>query len=184
MFGYEGLIRKRWTHVAGSLLARPEFYRFRGQVFIGNHAQQVLDAVEAGMFLDVRVDHVPGRLLDIGMCEIIILGLRILEPEVARLDIHGAQFPALGRILDAALNLFDGTGALIDSLQFTSDAFTQTPLGFDLDVPSLGGLGIYTGDQTTAILEVSFDADGDGQQDELVTVSVDLFGVMPGSLDL
>ncbi len=35
------------------------------------------------MLLDVGIDHIPRSLLDIGMCEIVILGLRILDPEFA-----------------------------------------------------------------------------------------------------
>ena len=46
----------------------------RGEVLVWDQAQQVMDAVEPGVLLDVGVHDVPGCLLDVRMAEHLVLG--------------------------------------------------------------------------------------------------------------
>ena len=61
------------------------------------------DAVQAGAALVVGVHHPPGGLLDVGVFEHVVLGAGVVDPAPAGLQVHRAQFPAFGRVDDAAL---------------------------------------------------------------------------------
>src|SRR6185312_2338400 len=101
--GDECLLVHRWADVALVRLARRELDRLGGQVLVGDQAEQVGDQVESCAALVVAVDHVPRRLPDVGVAEHLVLGLRILDPARPRLEVHRAELPALGRIVEASL---------------------------------------------------------------------------------
>ena len=74
-----------------------------GQVFVGNHREKMMNAIEAGEYLIIGVHHAPGRLFGIGIAEHLILRLGVIHPLPPRFQIHRAQFPTLGRVLDPRL---------------------------------------------------------------------------------
>ncbi len=86
-------------------------------------------------------------------------------------------------ILGAELTVFAPDGSVADSFQFTGADFDETPLGFELNVESVAGLGVLVGDVNTAELVVEFDENGDQIADETVSLSVDIEGVLPLSFD-
>jgi hypothetical protein len=86
-------------------------------------------------------------------------------------------------ILGAELTVFAPDGSVADSFQFTGADFDETPLGFELNVESVAGLGVLVGDVNTAELVVEFDENGDQIADEMVSLSVDIEGVLPLSFD-
>ena len=59
-----------------------------------------MDAVQPRPLLVVRVHHVPRRLRDVAHREHPVLGLGIVHPARARLEVHRAELPALRRIVD------------------------------------------------------------------------------------
>ena len=88
-----------------------------------------------------------------------------------------------GIILGADLALYDSGGTLIDSFHFTGADFTETPLGFELNVENVSGLDIYAGQSNTAELTIDFDQNGDLIADSSVTLNVEIEGVLPHSYD-
>ena len=100
---HEPLGRFLRPFVAGVLLAWRDFDLDRPHVVIGNLLEQVGDAVEPCLLLIVSVDHEPRRVRTVGVSEHLVLGLGILDPVLARLDVHRAQLPALDRVADAVL---------------------------------------------------------------------------------
>src|SRR5262249_9566263 len=70
---------------------------------VGNQAQQVRNAVEAGTLLVIRSDNIPRRMFGVGRFEHHVAGAGILEPLRARGQIHRAEFPFAPRIGDARL---------------------------------------------------------------------------------
>src|SRR6202142_3599505 len=102
-FGNERLVAHRRTDVARVLLARGKHDRLRRQILVGDLAQQVGDHVEPGALLVVAPDHPPGSLLEVRVGEHLVLGLRVVEPSGAALEVHGRQLPALRRVVQAVL---------------------------------------------------------------------------------
>ena len=109
--GQGGSLRPRSGRTSGrpavgehsrGLLPRRQFDLLVLDLLVGDHAQQMTDAVDARPLLVVGVDHVPGRLLDVRVGEHVILRAGILHPPFPRLEIHRAEFPPLGRIVDPA----------------------------------------------------------------------------------
>src|SRR5919112_4571712 len=74
-----------------------------GEVLVGDLPEEVADHVEPGALLDVGLDHPPGGLGDVGGGEHGVLGAGEVDPAVARLEVHGAELPALGRVLEPRL---------------------------------------------------------------------------------
>ena len=72
--GDEGLVRDWGSDITLVLLSRGQLDRLRRQVFVGDEAEQMVNAVEAGAFLVVGLHHVPRRLFDIGALEHLIFG--------------------------------------------------------------------------------------------------------------
>ena len=72
-------------------------------VLVRDQRQQVADAVQPRAPLVVGVDDVPRRLLDVGVAEHLVLGARVLDPALARLEVHRAELPAAHRVGDARL---------------------------------------------------------------------------------
>src|SRR5438477_8628489 len=75
--------------------ARGQLDRRGCDIFIGNHAQYMPEAVQTGAPLVVRLDLVPARFGYVGVVEHDILGFGELYPPAARLDIYRAELPAL-----------------------------------------------------------------------------------------
>ena len=105
------------------------------------------------------------------------------DPTALAASLRDAPFAA-STIQGATLRFLDGTGAEIDSFDFAATDFISTPLGYELDIPSVAGLGIYAGQTTKALLDVAVDEDGDGTADTTLSFDVDINGVAPDSLDL
>ena len=78
-----------------------EFDRRGREVLIRDEGEQVVDAVQPRAALGIRVHHVPGGLLDVGVGEHLVLRLGILHPAGARLQIHRRELPAPRPVLDA-----------------------------------------------------------------------------------
>ncbi len=109
-----------------------QFHAFGGQIIVGDQTEQVGDAVQAGLDLDIGVDHIPGGLFDVGVLHHDVFGLGIFHPAAARFHVHRAELPALGRVfhpVEEALLLFgvadrepvlnqDDTGADQHALKF------------------------------------------------------------------
>ena len=89
---------------------------------------------------------------------------------------------APGTILSATLNIYDN-GTLSDTVQFVATDFTETPFGFELNVDNIAGLDIQVSDTSTAEMIVELDGNNDQLADDTVTVSVDILGLLPDSLD-
>ena len=70
---------------------------------IGDQTKNVADHIEPSAFLVVRIQTIPGRLFDVGMGKHFILGPGRLHPAAAGFQVHGAQLPALGGVLEPAL---------------------------------------------------------------------------------
>jgi len=99
---------KVWSVLGGRTypcccLARRQRDDLDGQVRVGDQAQQVRDAVEAGATLVVASTTVPGRLLDVRRGETSRPSASSTPPSVPGTGVHGAQLPALGAVLDAPL---------------------------------------------------------------------------------
>ncbi|MFK7944124.1 MAG: Ig-like domain-containing protein [Paracoccaceae bacterium] len=107
----------------------------------------------------------------------------VLDPEALANSLGRAPF-ARDTILDATLRFLDETGTELDSFDFTAADFDETPLGYDLDIASVAGLGIFAGQTTTALLEVTLDENGDLIADDTLLFDIDMDGVAPESLDL
>src|SRR3954454_17719894 len=75
----------------------------RGKVLVGHLAEQVVEHVEARALLHLGVDHPPRRLGDVRGGEHRVLGTGELDPAVTGLEVHGAELPALGRVLQPGL---------------------------------------------------------------------------------
>src|SRR4029453_11986938 len=101
--GDEGLVGHGRPDVAVVVAARRQLDRLGGHVAVGDLLEQVADAVEPGPALVVGLHHPPGGLLGVGVVEHVVLGPRVLHPQLARLEVHGAELPAPGRVGDAAL---------------------------------------------------------------------------------
>src|SRR5512132_522748 len=71
--GHEGLLAQRRPDVT-ALPSGRQYDRLRRQVLVGDHAQQVADAVQPRAPLVVGLHHVPGRLLGVGVGEHLVLG--------------------------------------------------------------------------------------------------------------
>ena len=91
-------------------LARRELEHRRRPVLVRDHAQEVVDAVDARGLLVVTLDDVPPSFGDVRVDEHLVLRPRELDPVLARLQIHRAELPAAHRVVDpgleAALLLF------------------------------------------------------------------------------
>ncbi|MEM1299849.1 MAG: Ig-like domain-containing protein [Pseudomonadota bacterium] len=107
----------------------------------------------------------------------------VTDPAALANSLGRAPFDA-GTILGATLTFLDDTGAQIDSFDFTASDFSETPLGYELDIASVAGLGVFAGQTTKALLDVSFDEDGDLVADDTISFDVDLAGQAPESLDI
>src|SRR6266496_2436734 len=79
-FWHKCLVGDGWTDVTAFLLTRRQKDRFWRQVFEGNQTQQVANAIQPGAHLVIRVDYVPGSLLNIGMGKHFIFGFGIFHP--------------------------------------------------------------------------------------------------------
>ncbi len=86
-----------------------------------------------------------------------------------------------GTILSATLNVYDN-GVLSDTINFAATDFTETPFGFELNA-DLTGIGFQVDDLTTAEMIVELDGNNDNVADDTVTVSVDIQGLLPESLN-
>jgi hypothetical protein len=100
---HKGLVGDGRADVTSLRLTRRQGDRFGCQVFERDHAEQVLDAVKPGAFLVIRINHVPGSLLDVGVGEHLIFCLGIFQPARPRVQIHGAEFPTSRRVIDPRL---------------------------------------------------------------------------------
>ena len=80
-----------------------ELERRRGGIFVGHHAQEVGDAVQAGASLIVCFDCVPRRFLEVGMAEHLIFGFRELDPFIPCLNVHLAKLPPPGGVSRAIM---------------------------------------------------------------------------------
>src|SRR5918997_4730135 len=89
--------------VTGSAGTLAQLDRLGQDVVVLDGVKQVSDAVQARPLLVVGLDGAPGRLGRVGVGEHRILGLRVLDPQLARLDVHWAELPALGRVRRALL---------------------------------------------------------------------------------
>jgi hypothetical protein len=65
--------------------------------------QYVSEEVRAGTPLVVALDGVPGRLLDVGVVEHLVLGLGELPPFASSFKAHLAQFPTASGIFDTIM---------------------------------------------------------------------------------
>lgn len=88
-----------------------------------------------------------------------------------------------GVILSASLEVFNSSGTLVDTLVFTGADFSDTPLGFRLDVEDVGGFDPLVGQTNTAVMTIEIDGDQDGTADEVLTQTVEIDGVLPVSFD-
>lgn len=70
---------------------------------VWNLGEEMADAVEAGFLFVVRGDDVPWGFRDVGLFEHDFLGLRVVFPAFAGLQIHGAELPLLEGVVVAAL---------------------------------------------------------------------------------
>lgn len=59
-------------------------------------------AVEARPSFVVRLDHIPGRFLRVRVPEHLVFSFRVVDPPCPRFEIHGAELPALTRVVNAA----------------------------------------------------------------------------------
>ena len=71
-------------------------------LFIGQLRQQVGDAVEPGLLLVHGLHQPPGRLGDVGALQHGFLGLGVVLPAAAALEVHGTELPLLERVVHAA----------------------------------------------------------------------------------
>ena len=86
-----------------------------------------------------------------------------------------------GTILSATLNVYDN-GVLADTINFAATDFDETPFGFELNT-DITGIGFQVNDLTTAEMIVELDGNNDNIADDTVTVSVDIQGLLPESLN-
>src|SRR6266404_3676002 len=87
--------------VAAIGLARRQIQLDGREVLVGELRQEMGDAIEPGALLVVGIDDEPRRLLAVGVLQHQILGARILDPVLARFEVHRAQLPALDRVAHA-----------------------------------------------------------------------------------
>ncbi|MEM7057190.1 MAG: Ig-like domain-containing protein [Pseudomonadota bacterium] len=87
-----------------------------------------------------------------------------------------------GTILSATLNVYDN-GVLADTISFAATDFDETPFGFELNT-DLTGIGFQVNDLTTAEMIIELDGNNDNVADDTVTVSVDIQGLLPDSLNV
>ena len=97
-------------------------------------------------------------------------------------DALSESFAEPGTILSATLNVYDN-GVLADTISFAATDFDETPFGFELST-DLTGIGFQVTDLTTAEMIVELDGDNDNVADDTVTVSVDIQGLLPESLNV
>src|SRR5262249_10267860 len=86
--GYEALVRLFGPLITGVILAGRNFHFNRCHVVVRDLPQQMRDAIESCLPLVIGVDDVPRGLLAVGMGEHLILGLGVVDPTLARLEIH------------------------------------------------------------------------------------------------
>ncbi len=98
--GYKALLGEGGALVALGLYGR-QGYLVVLDGFVGDPAEQVGDAIDAGAALVIRLDHEPGAILGVRIDEHVILGAGILDPARAGMEIHGAEFPAFDGGMDA-----------------------------------------------------------------------------------
>jgi len=84
-------------------LSGREFEGFGDDILVGDHSEEVVDAVEPGAFFAVGVHDEPWGFGDVGMGEHFILGAGILDPPLSGFEVHGAELPLFGGVLEAAL---------------------------------------------------------------------------------
>ena len=89
------------ARVAFRLLALAESGGIERHRLVGDHAQQVGDAVQARAPLVVGWHLVPRRELGVGRVDHLLVGLGVVPPASIGFQVHRAQLPVLGRILDA-----------------------------------------------------------------------------------
>src|SRR2546427_1931901 len=100
--GHHDVLRNGLTHIV--LMAHPlGQHNFGVFGFLVRHLlQQVVNAVEPGFFLVVRLHHPPRRLGNVRALQHDFLGLGVLLPAAPGLQVHGAELPLLERVVDAA----------------------------------------------------------------------------------
>ena len=74
MLRHEGLVGHRGTHVTFSGLPTWKLYRFRSEILIRDHGEQMPYAAQARELLYIGVDDEPRCLLDVGVREHVVLG--------------------------------------------------------------------------------------------------------------
>src|SRR4051794_23927798 len=89
--------------VAGVLLARGHLDLRMLHALVGNERQQMADAVQPRVALDVRVDLPPGRVRRRGVLHHDVLRLRVLDPAPPGLHVHVRELPPAQGIVDPAL---------------------------------------------------------------------------------
>jgi NAD(P)-dependent dehydrogenase (short-subunit alcohol dehydrogenase family) len=97
-----GLGRRAMASQAGYCAAKAGMDHFTRDLGVGHLRQQVVDAVQAGLLLVHRLHHPPGRLGDVGALQHHLLGLGVVLPAAAALQVHRAELPLLERVVDAA----------------------------------------------------------------------------------
>ncbi len=111
-------------------------------------------------------------------------GAQLITDDPTALDAALREAPLdPGVILGAVLTLYDAEGGAIDSFHFTGADFVETPLGFQLNVENVAGLGAYAGQSSTAALVIDFDENGDMVADSTLNLGVEIEGVLPDSFD-
>ena len=68
---------------------------------VGNLAQEMMDAVQAGFLLVYRLDDPPGSLRNVSTLEHDFLGLGVLLPAAPGFHVHGTQLPLFQGVTDA-----------------------------------------------------------------------------------
>src|SRR5262245_60191109 len=85
------------------MLARRQHDLLAVDLLVGHLPQQVVHAVEPRLLLVDRLHHPPARLGDVRALEHHFLGLGVVLPAAARLEVHRRELPLLERVVDAAL---------------------------------------------------------------------------------
>ena len=65
---------------------------------IRHPGEQIADQVQARRALVVGLDDVPGTRVGVGVGEHAVLGLGVVDPAGAGLEVRGAELPALARV--------------------------------------------------------------------------------------
>src|SRR5208337_1346242 len=86
--------------IAAGLLASGELWRRVRNFLVGNAAEDVGNAVEAGTLLIIRRHHVPRGGGCVRGTQHGVASPRVVVPAAMRLQIHWTQFPALRRVFD------------------------------------------------------------------------------------